>query len=965
MDQAKRRQFNERFFQRLLARRPANRAQLETTLREEQNKHEQRRVLPEAALEGGLPVDPTGRVRRNPRELALETIVSRERPVLFVQDGTFNTTDVTALGPEAVDLVDRMKQQGNNLVPLLPLIGRIDVVNFPNNIDYLGTAWFVDTDIVVTNRHVASLIAQWDGRKFAFTRGIGGGALDPTVCNAHEFDDLAPDASRIFAVKEVLYIEPGTGPDVAFLRVDRRTDGRGPSFIQVAASDAAAELPVCVIGYPARASRRVIPDQNLMQQLYRDRFDIKRAAPGFTSGIDLGSTTHDCTTLGGNSGSVVLDLATGTAVGLHFAGIYEEDNFAVRASVLTDYIKRKRWNSPPIIETRAPVPTPALPMTPTPSSTATTSSPTGATVVVGAASRAVASVDITVPLTITITIGMPVTGDASGSAASAGTGSPAKQPSAAPPVVDVARVEEVLRDYWTQKPANVLAARVGYFDEGDSIGNTPCIAVSVKPSDLATFELGAPTLYKGVPVRYLPADVDEQVQALPTFESVDSISYDDDARTGERFSFAQVNEPMQIIMHVGPEYSWEELQKFISESQGRLVSAMYEFHATHIKDALEDRLNHGTGLQLVLDNATFTDVDESFDRVAVFEDWADRFQFTRIVAPEGLQGLISDSYHIKVTVRDDDTFWLSSGNWKGGSSQPVITQEQRDNATTDDLPGNREWHVVIKNKKLASRFRNHILQDLQRSQDLGGRELPKRLLDETFVDIPIEQPQFELEARRPPARIIKPQTIAFSASRKVKVRPLLTPDKEGAVYSEAVLGLIESATESLLFQIPYIGMPPNPRDDRGFIDTLIQALTRKLKTLGDARVILRSGGSKFSAPAHAAWFFKSKGVDIDARLRVIEDHHTKGMIVDGQRVLLGSHNWSKPGVSLNRDASLLFDDEDVAKYYTDAFEVDWMRANKIRPKKFVKPEGVVLEAIGDQPPPGFRRVRLSELVGDD
>src|SRR5262249_46148646 len=153
-------------------------------------------------------------------------------------------------------------------------------------------------------------------------------------------------------------------------------------------------------------------------------------------------------------------------------------------------------------------------------------------------------------------------------------------------------------------------------------------------------------------------------------------------------------------------------------------------------------------------------------------------QFTRIVAPEGLQGLISDSYHIKVTVRDDDTFWLSSGNWKGGSSQPVITQAQRDNEKNDDLPGNRALQVVLKNKKLGTRFRNHILQDLKRSQDLGGRELPKRLLDETLVDIPIEAPQIELEARRPPARIIEPKTIALSQGRKVKVRPLLTPDKE-------------------------------------------------------------------------------------------------------------------------------------------------------------------------------------------
>ena len=160
-------------------------------------------------------------------------------------------------------------------------------------------------------------------------------------------------------------------------------------------------------------------------------------------------------------------------------------------------------------------------------------------------------------------------------------------------------------------------------------------------------------------------------------------------------------------------------------------------------------------------------------------------------------------------------------------------------------------------------------------------------------------------------------------------------------------------------------MPISPTENRGFIDQLLRALTRKLKTLGDARVILRSGGQKFSSPSHAAWYFKSKGVDIESRLRVIQDHHTKGMIVDGRRVLLGSHNWSKPGVTLNRDASLLFDDSEIATYYAEAFEIDWARANRIQPKKYVKPEAIVREAIGDAPPPGFRRVRLADLLKED
>ena len=45
---------------------------------------------------------------------------------------------------------------------------------------------------------------------------------------------------------------------------------------------------------------------------------------------------HDATTLGGNSGSVVLDVETGYAVGMHFSGSFLESNYAVRAAVLLD-----------------------------------------------------------------------------------------------------------------------------------------------------------------------------------------------------------------------------------------------------------------------------------------------------------------------------------------------------------------------------------------------------------------------------------------------------------------------------------------------------------------------------------------------------------------------------------------------------------------------------------------------------
>ena len=932
-----RRAHNEEFIQRLLARRPQMRQKYNDRVKEVAAQQTPQ-IIAETAIPGpeaetlGLPV-------RTVPEIVAETIVFEERPVLFVKNDWIDPVNVTKKGEEAEELVKDLETRRATIEPIMPLIGRIDVIGFPGS-DFVGTGWFVAADIVVTNAHVASLIAQQDGRSYVFKRGVTGAPFTSSLSTLHEFDDLAVDAARQFAVKEVLYIEPETGPnDIAFLRVARQTDGSKRDRVTIANTDAPENLRVVVVGYPARAPKRIIPNQELMRELYRDRFDIKRAAPGFTMATQNGVSRHDCTTLGGNSGSVVLDLTTGNAVGLHFAGLYQEFNRAVRASVLTDYIKNRRWTRPPVIETSKPIRT--VPQS------AQTAAPT---IVVH--QPGVGAVTVTIPLSITVSLGQPIA-----------AAPQLVQPAMSGPRTEAGDIEAAVMSFWDQRPASVIAARVGFDDDGDMIGNTPFIAASVPAEQVEAVKATSPAQFGGFDVRYLPANVTEQIEARPEIELVDSIAYDDDARTGDEFSFEPVDEVMTVRAHVGPEFSWDELKAFLAGANGSLVSAIYDFHAVHIKDAIEKRLKDGVSLKLVMDNVTFSEEKDEgeFERIEVFEKWRERFgnKFDRVVAPEGTAGLISDAYHIKVTVREDNMFWLSSGNWKPGSSQPVITQQQRDEAEDTDLPGNREWHVVINNKALASRFRNHIVQDFKRSVDLGGRAVPKsKETTDVFVDVPIEEAVLE---RRAPSHILQPREF----TGRIKVRPLLTPDKEGEIYSEAVLKLIRSARKSLLFQIPYIGMPSNPRTDRGFIDELIKTLTEKLKTLDDARVILRVGGSKFSAPTHAAWFFKSKGVDINERLRQMEDHHTKGMIVDGKRVLLGSHNWSKSGVTLNRDASLIFDDERIAAYYTEAFEIDWERANPIRPRRFVKEEMVIREAVGAEPPAGYRRVRLSELLKED
>ena len=67
------------------------------------------------------------------------------------------------------------------------------------------------------------------------------------------------------------------------------------------------------MGYPARDSR--VADEQLVQSIFGDVYDKKRLAPGQVTEARADVLLHDCSTLGGNSGSVLLDLATGRPLG--------------------------------------------------------------------------------------------------------------------------------------------------------------------------------------------------------------------------------------------------------------------------------------------------------------------------------------------------------------------------------------------------------------------------------------------------------------------------------------------------------------------------------------------------------------------------------------------------------------------------------------------------------------------------
>ncbi|MGO8368325.1 DNA/RNA non-specific endonuclease [Rhizobium ruizarguesonis] len=251
-------------------------------------------------------------------------IIPDKRPAFDVQDGDF-----TANHPLWLKLNSDQAMHAR-LTRAIAAIGRIDLPG-QSRLPYGGSGFLIGPNLLMTNRHVAEIFATGLGdRSLRFVTG-----RKATIDFRHERDR---DATEMLEVRNIVMIHPYW--DMALLSVSGATAYRTPLRLSLESLYDLDGHEVVTIGYPAYDPLR--NDVDVQNKLFGGIYGVKKLQPGlvgqrrqvesFKKLVPAG--THDCSTLGGNSGSALIDLTTGDVLGLHFGGRYLDTNFAVPASEL-------------------------------------------------------------------------------------------------------------------------------------------------------------------------------------------------------------------------------------------------------------------------------------------------------------------------------------------------------------------------------------------------------------------------------------------------------------------------------------------------------------------------------------------------------------------------------------------------------------------------------------------------------
>ena len=390
-------------------------------------------------------------------------------------------------------------------------------------------------------------------------------------------------------------------------------------------------------------------------------------------------------------------------------------------------------------------------------------------------------------------------------------------------------------------------------------------------------------------------------------------------------SLAPVTGAVAITCYVAPENGWRKLQPFIAATQSEFVLGMYDFTAPHIFAAAKNvltgsaatwRQTIGPRESLSTDPSSnkANDLPEATIITGLHAAGGNRFE--SVFADVGHGHTFSSAYHIKVAVRDQAAVWLSSGNWQSSNVSTLsFFATGADPAQLRRF--NREWNVVVESPALAATFRTYLEGDFETAENVAPAPA-----DAVEADLPaLVQPIGPDVAADLPAPEPHPsRTFVYTAADPLTIQPILTPDN----YLEVVLELLRTRPQRRLY-FQNQSLSPNQSPSPRWAE-LVQLLAGYSQDASlDVRIIIRDIGDVRKTLES----IKTAGFDMD-RVKVQTDCHTKGIVIDSETVLLGSHNWTNEGVQVNRDASLLIRRPEIARYYERVFLHDWERMARSR-----------------------------------
>lgn len=263
------------------------------------------------------------------------------RPALRVVDGAV---------PAIPESWERLKTAHDSVIRRIRGVGRIDT----STRQHVGTGWFVAENLLLTNRHVAGALCGLDPHgdpawldKLPAAVVTTNALWDQDPSQRAVWDPAEAPSAASTAIGTITKIRTcHQHLDMALLDVTGVANSKNLVLRMHAAPPATlARHDVYLAGYPGVTPPYGVSPQ-VAKLLFRDATSsgLKRVSPGqlvaLVEDLPIAANkpreSHDGSTLGGSSGSPVIDFDNHRVVALHYSGQYGLANYAVPLWLVKD-----------------------------------------------------------------------------------------------------------------------------------------------------------------------------------------------------------------------------------------------------------------------------------------------------------------------------------------------------------------------------------------------------------------------------------------------------------------------------------------------------------------------------------------------------------------------------------------------------------------------------------------------------
>ncbi len=347
----------------------------------------------------------------------------------------------------------------------------------------------------------------------------------------------------------------------------------------------------------------------------------------------------------------------------------------------------------------------------------------------------------------------------------------------------------------------------------------------------------------------------------------------------------------EVTVFVSPDCSLEILQKEIRSASVLRVN-VYLFESQDIEREVVDLLSRGGTVNILIEGSPVGGISDSEVKI-----------LRHIIDEGGEVRFSNDSLyrlnHAKYALINSDTIILGSENWNSGGYPP------------DGSIGNRGWGVVIRDGEMYHDMSSIFEHDWSQGIKVSPDDLPQGSKSDT--DEPDDRIGYEVFE----AKNINGE---FTASM------IIGPDN--SLHYETIIEMINSAEKTLHIEQAYIRKDWR-NDENPYLQSAINAAMQgvEVKVLLDSMWYNTHGENDNDELCNYLNNLASQeNLNLEARLVKrdgISKIHNKGVIVDGQRVLISSINWNKHSPTYNREVGIIIENPELAAYYTEVFLYDW------------------------------------------